>query len=69
MTVKELILITIVLPFFITACTDKYSEQDKIQAINNVDTPFGAYKNFKTSQNDDVHCPGTKCLGPQRRCR
>lgn len=42
MTVKELLLITMVLPFFITACSDKYSEQDKIQAINNVDTPFGA---------------------------
>ena len=35
MTVKELLLITMVLPFFITACSDKYSEQDKIQAINN----------------------------------
>ncbi|HEE9632354.1 TPA: type VI secretion lipoprotein TssJ [Escherichia coli] len=42
MTVKELLLITIVLPFFITACSDNYSEQDKMQAINNVDTPFGA---------------------------
>ena len=42
MTVKELLLITIVVPFFITACSDKYSEQDKIQAIKNVDTPFGA---------------------------
>ncbi|HCT9357206.1 TPA: type VI secretion lipoprotein TssJ, partial [Escherichia coli] len=42
MTVKKLLLITMVLPFFITACSDKYSEQDKIQAINNVDTPFGA---------------------------
>lgn len=42
MTIKDMILITIVLPFFITACSDKYSEQDKIQAINNVDAPFGA---------------------------
>ena len=42
MTVKDLLLITIVLPFFITACSDKYSEQDKMQAINNVDASFGA---------------------------
>lgn len=39
MTIKYLLLIAIV---FITACSDKYSEQDKMQAINNVDAPFGA---------------------------
>ncbi|MBY7351240.1 type VI secretion lipoprotein TssJ [Escherichia ruysiae] len=39
MTIKHLLLIAVV---FITACSDKYSEQDKMQAINNVDAPFGA---------------------------
>ncbi|EFC0649952.1 type VI secretion lipoprotein TssJ [Escherichia coli] len=39
MTIKHLLLIAVV---FITACPDKYSEQDKMQAINNVDAPFGA---------------------------
>ncbi|EIU5772674.1 TPA: type VI secretion lipoprotein TssJ [Salmonella enterica] len=42
MTIKYLLLIAIVFPFFITACSDKYSEQDKMQSINNVDAPFGA---------------------------
>lgn len=28
--------------FFITSCSPKFSEQDIIQAINNVDAPFGA---------------------------
>ncbi|WP_208463989.1 type VI secretion lipoprotein TssJ [Escherichia coli] len=39
MIIKHLLLIAIV---FITACSDKYSEQDKMQAIINVDAPFGA---------------------------
>ncbi|EEW0912170.1 TPA: type VI secretion lipoprotein TssJ [Escherichia coli] len=42
MTSKYLLLIAIALPFFISSCSDKYSEQDKMQVINNVDTPFGA---------------------------
>ncbi len=42
MTSKYLLLIAITLPFFISSCSDKYSEQDKMQVINNVDTPFGA---------------------------
>lgn len=42
MTMKYLQLIAIMLTFFITACSDTYSEQDKIQAIKNVDAPFGA---------------------------
>ncbi len=41
MTSKYLLLIAIALPF-ISSCSDKYSEQEKMQVINNVDTPFGA---------------------------
>ena len=42
MTIKCLLLAVMVFPFFITACSDKYSEQDRVQAINNADAPFGA---------------------------
>mgnify|MGYP000642283202 FL=1 len=42
MTVKELLLITMVLPFFITACSDKYSAPHKIQALNHAHTPIRA---------------------------
>ncbi len=46
MTSKYLLLIAIALPFFISSCSDKYSEQDKMQVINNVDTPFGRLDYF-----------------------
>ncbi|MXE06284.1 type VI secretion lipoprotein TssJ [Escherichia coli] len=40
MTMKYMLLIAMF--FFITSCSPKFSEQDIIQAVNNVDAPFGA---------------------------
>ncbi|EFE6189391.1 type VI secretion protein, partial [Escherichia coli] len=52
MNMRCLLLIAI----FITACSDKYSEQDKIQAINNVDAPFAAGAlTFQISSDTDLN--------------